>query len=126
MELTGSTADRWEQISNKINELAMGISAKQELVKGISSTLEDLNTELDTERQTLEQLANLAFKEVLREESGTLNDESPVVPEPIQPKKKLAKKPAKKPAETQKQPETLPLLEDVDNTESDQPQKQED
>ena len=125
MELTGSTADRWEQISNKINELAMGISAKQELVKGISSALEDLNAELDTERQTLEQLANLALKEVLREESGTLNDEPPVVPEPIQPKKTPAKKPAKKPAETQKQPETLPLLENVDNTESDQPQKQE-
>ena len=84
MELTGSAADRWEQICNKINKLTMSISAKQELIRGISSTIEELDAELDADRKVLEKLSNLALKEVLREESGTLNDEPPVIPEPIQ------------------------------------------
>lgn len=91
MELTGSTADRWEQISNRINELATGISTKQELIKGILSTIEDLNTELDAERKALEQLGNLALKEVLREESGTLNDEMPVFNDEPDTKKQFKK-----------------------------------
>ena len=91
MELTGSTADRWEQISNRINELATGISTKQELIKGILSTIEDLNTELDAERKALGQLGNLALKEVLREESGTLNDEMPVFNDEPDTKKQFKK-----------------------------------
>lgn len=91
MELTGSTADRWEQMSNKINEIALSISAKQELIKGISSTIEDLNAELDAEHEILEQLSNLALKEVLREESGTLNDEAPVFEDAQNPEKKTEK-----------------------------------
>lgn len=94
MELTGSTADRWEQISNRINELATGISAKQELIKGILSTIEDLNTELDVERKALEQLGSLALKEVLREESGTLNDEMPVFDDKPDTKKQPKKEDA--------------------------------
>ena len=88
MELTGSTADRWEQMGNKINDLAIDVSAKQELIKGVSSTLEDLNGELDAVRKTLEQLRNLADKEVLREESGTLNDEAPVFDDVQNPEEK--------------------------------------
>lgn len=82
MELTGNTADRWEQISNIIGEIATSISAKQELIKGISSTIDELSIELGAERKVLEQLSNLALKEVLREESGTLNDEDNTTTEP--------------------------------------------
>lgn len=82
MELTGNTADRWEQISNKMAEIASSIAEKQELIKGISSTLNDLNSDLDAEHDMLEKLGNLAYKEVLREESGTLNDEAPAITEP--------------------------------------------
>lgn len=136
MELTGSTADRWEQMSNKINEIAMSVSAKQELVKGISSTIEELGAELDADRKVLEKLSNLALKEVLREESGTLNDEPPVVPESVPvdstPQKQIredietpAKKSSKKSNKTQNQSETLPLLENVDSPEVDQSKQQE-
>lgn len=127
MELTGNTADRWEQISNKIGEIATSISAKQELIKGISSTIDELSIELDAERKVLEQLSNLALKEVLREESGTLNDEDSITTEP--PKiadisqssvKAPAKKAPKKDVTTQKQAETLPLLEKAGSAESDQ------
>lgn len=135
MELTGSTADRWEQICNKINKLTMSISAKQELIRGISSTIEELDAELDADRKVLEKLSNLALKEVLREESGTLNDEPPVIPEPIQsdhtsekqPEERAetpARKSTKKTIDAQKQPETLPLLENVENSESDQTKQQ--
>lgn len=136
MELTGNAADRWEQIGNKINELTMSISTKQELVKGISSTIEELDAELDADRKVLEKLSNLALKEVLREESGTLNDEPPVVPESVPvdsiSQKQIredietpAKKPSKKPNKTQNQSETLPLLENVDSPEVDQSKQQE-
>ena len=135
MELTGNAADRWEQIGNKINELTMSILAKQELIKGISSTIEDLDAELDADRRMLEKLSNLALKEVLREESGTLNDEPPAIPELIQldqvpekqPKERAetpVKKTTKKTIDAQKQPETLPLLENVEDSESDQTKQQ--
>ena len=127
MELTGNTAARWEQISNKIGKIATSISAKQELIKGISSTIDELGAELDAERKALEQLSNLALKEVLREESGTLNDEDDITAE--SPKiadisqssvKAPAKKASKKDVATQKQAETLPLLEKAGSVESDQ------
>lgn len=136
MELTGNTADRWEQVSNKIAEIASNIASKQELIKSISSTLDELTTDLDTERDALEKLGNLAYKEVLREESGTLNDETPAIPEPEQTTptteekqaKSSTKKSAKKSAETPKQSE-LPLLKDTETTdsktESKQPHQQE-
>lgn len=78
-------------MSNKINEIALSISAKQELIKGISSTIEDLNAELDAEHEILEQLSNLALKEVLREESGTLNDEAPVFEDAQNPEEETEK-----------------------------------
>ena len=127
MELTGNTADRWEQISNKIGEIATSISAKQELIKGISSTIDELSIELDAERKVLERLSNLALKEVLREESGTLNDEDNTTTEPPKivdisqsPIKAPAKKASKKDIATQKQAETLPLLGKAGSAESDQ------
>lgn len=142
MELTGNTADRWEQISNKMAEIASHIAEKQELIKSISSTLDDLNLELNTERDTLEKLGNLAYKEVLREESGTLNDETPVTPEskpvitvPIteapstdkdKHQKLPAKKSAKKPTESSKQSESPLNIETTDSeTEDKQPHQQE-
>ncbi len=132
MELTGNTADRWEQISNKIGEIAASISAKQELIKGVSSTIDELGAELAAERKALELLSNLALKEVLREESGTLNDEDDAVAEPLKmtdnsqsPVKEPTKKASKKDVATQKQAETLPLLEKAESVESDQPLQKE-
>ena len=136
MELTGNTADRWEQVSNKIAEIASNIASKQELIKSISSTLDELTTDLDAERDALEKLGNLAYKEVLREESGTLNDETPAISEPEQATptqeekqaKSSTKKSAKKSTEAPKQSE-LPLLKDTETTdsktESKQPHQQE-
>lgn len=136
MELKGNAADRWQQVSDKLAEIAVDIAAKQELVKDISSTLEELGAELKNEQKLLDKLSNLALKEVLREESGTLNDEPPVVSEPVQadpvPKKQIkehtetsTKETSKKSSEIQKQPETLPLLSDADSPEVDQSKQQE-
>lgn len=90
MELTGNAADRWQQISDKLGELALNISQKQKMVESISSTLDDLKKDLDTDKKALEEVSNIALKEVLREESGTLNDEPPVVARPIQAKEEPA------------------------------------
>lgn len=90
MELTGNAADRWQQISDKLKELALNISQKQEMVEAISSTLDDLKKDLDTDKKALEEVSNVALKEVLREESGTLNDEPPAVARPIQTKEEPA------------------------------------
>lgn len=136
MELKGNAADRWQQVSDKLAEIAANIAAKQELVKDISSTLEELGAELKNEQKLLDKLSNLALKEVLREESGTLNDEPPVVSEPVQvdpvPKKQIkehtetsTKETNKKSSETQKQSETLPLLGNADSPEVDQFKQQE-
>lgn len=90
MELTGNAADRWQQISDKLGELALNISQKQKMVESISSTLDALKKDLDTDKKALEEVSNIALKEVLREESGTLNDEPPVVARPIQAKEEPA------------------------------------
>lgn len=90
MELTGNAADRWQQISDKLGELALNVSQKQKMVESISSTLDDLKKDLDTDKKALEEVSNIALKEVLREESGTLNDEPPVVARPIQAKEEPA------------------------------------
>ena len=90
MELTGNAADRWQQISDKLGELALNISQKQEMVEAISSTLDDLKKDLDTDKKALEEVSNVALKEVLREESGTLNDEPPAVARPVQAKEEPA------------------------------------
>ena len=104
MELTENTAAKWEQIRNETAELASSIASKQEIIKSISSALDELITDFDTERETLEKLRDLADKEMLREESGTLNDETPAVskPQPRQtnpaPKEKQVKSATKNPA----------------------------
>lgn len=90
MELTGNAADRWQQISDKLGELALNISQKQEMVEAISSTLDDLKKDLNTDKKALEEVSNVALKEVLREESGTLNDEPPAVARPVQAKEEPA------------------------------------
>jgi len=73
MELSGSDAERWDQMSNKIQELEQQIASYHELVKGISSTLTELITNLAETQQTANSLSSLAYKEVLRQESGTIN-----------------------------------------------------
>lgn len=88
MELTGNDASRWEQMSNSIQTLEQKIASYHELIKGISSSLAELTTSLEETRQTADGLSNLAYKEVLRQESGTINadddyDISEPKPEPI-------------------------------------------
>ncbi len=93
MELTGNDASRWEQMSNSIQTLEQKIASYHELIKGISSSLAELTTSLEETRQTAYALSNLAYKEVLRQESGTINADddydTPIVaqessqPEPI-------------------------------------------
>lgn len=90
MELTGNAADRWQQISDKLGELALNISQKQEMIEAISSTLDNLKKDLGTDKKALEEVSNVAFKEVLREESGTLNDEPPAAARLIQAKEEPA------------------------------------
>lgn len=144
MELTENTAAKWEQIRNETAELASSIASKQEIIKSISSALDELITDFDAKRETLEKLRDLADKEMLREESGTLNDETPAIskPQPRQtnpaPKEKQVKSATKNPArkkraksntkktgkasdKTSGQPE-LPMTE---NTKDSQPDRQE-
>lgn len=73
MELTGNDAERWEQMSNKTQELEQKIASYCKLIKGVGSTLTKLTASLEETRQTADRLSNLAYKEVLRQESGTIN-----------------------------------------------------
>lgn len=98
MELTGTTADRWEQVSNKIAELAQDIEKKKKTISDAITSLKQVEKKFGSLQLELEQLSSIAYKEVLREESGTLNDEMPVfeeatvVPTDQQTKKKNGKK----------------------------------
>lgn len=98
MELTENTAAKWEWVRDETAKLASSIASKQEIIKSVSSTLDKLIADLDTELETFERLSTLADKEVLREESGTLNDETTTISEPEQKSKQTtpdAKKPTK-------------------------------
>ena len=77
MELKGNTAERWEQVSNKLSELSEGLSGKKKEIDAMITSLKQVEKEIDSTRKTLEKLGAAAYKEVLREESGTLNDEAP-------------------------------------------------
>lgn len=82
MELTGNDASRWEQMSNSIQALEQKIASYHELIRGMSSSLAELTTSLEETRQTADRLSNLAYKEVLRQESGTINaDDNYDIPE---------------------------------------------
>ena len=128
MELTENTAARWERIRNETAELASSIASKQEIIKSISSALDELITDFDTERETLEKLRDLADKEMLREESGTLNDEAPVIskPQPEQiapaPKEKQAKSATKNPARKKRAKSNTKKTDKVSAKTSDQPE----
>lgn len=104
MELTENTAAKWEWVRDETAKIASSIASKQEIIKSVSSALDKLIADLDTELETFERLSTLADKEVLREESGTLNDEAPVIskPQPEQiapaPKEKQVKSATKNPA----------------------------
>ena len=137
MELTENTAAKWEWVRDEAAKLASSIASKQEIIKSVSSALDELIADLDTELETFERLSTLADKEVLREESGTLNDEAPVIskPQPEQiapaPKEKQVKSATKNPARNQIQKKTgkvsaknsdqseLPLLEDTKDNQPD-------
>lgn len=90
MELTGNTADRWEQISKHISELSSEIEKNQAIAKDAISTMKQIGKNLTNLQSKVDELSTLAYKEVLREESGTINDEAPVfddaVKDSIKPK----------------------------------------
>ena len=116
MKLTGNAADRWQQVSDKLGELALSISAKQALVEGILSALDELNGELANEKKTLETISSLTLKEVLREESGTLNDEPPEVmlaPTSQEQQQKQVQEQPKEQPKPQKQPQEQAQLQAV-------------
>ena len=141
MELTENTAAKWEWVRDETAKLASSIASKQEIIKGVSSALDELIADLDTELETFERLSTLADKEVLREESGTLNDEAPVIskPQPEEiaptPKEKQVKSATKNPARKKRaKPNTkktdkvsaknsdqseLPLIEDTKDNQPD-------
>lgn len=73
MELSGNDANRWEQMSNKIQELEQEIVSYANLANDISVALKELSTNLKEAQGVASSLSNLAYKEVLRQESGTLN-----------------------------------------------------
>ena len=77
MELQGNTADRWEQVSTKLAELSEEYKEKKKTINGIVSSLKQVEKDLATLQSNIEELSNITYKEVLREESGTLNDETP-------------------------------------------------
>lgn len=128
MELTENTAAKWEWIRNETAELASSIASNQEIIKSISSALDELIADLDTKRKTLQKLHDLADKEMLREESGTLNNEVSVIskPQPEQitpaPKEKQVKSATKNPARKKRAKPNTKKTGKVSAKTSDQPE----
>ena len=56
MELTENTAAKWEWVRDETAKLASSIASKQEIIKSVSSTLDKLIADLDTELETFERL----------------------------------------------------------------------
>lgn len=79
MELTGNNANRWEQISKKIGDLAFETDKQRDQLEKLTAELADLTDHIRLNQETLTKLSGVAFKEVLREGSMMLNDESPVI-----------------------------------------------
>ena len=77
MELQGNTADRWEQVSTKLAELSKECKEKKKAINNAVALLKQSEKDLAMLQSNIEQLSNITYKEVLREESGTLNDEIP-------------------------------------------------
>ena len=121
MELNGTTtADRWEEISNHLSELSQKISKEKTAIHSLLTELKKSEKNLDKLTSDLEKLSGLAYKEVLREESGTLNDEMPeykpeIASEPapaIKPRPELKPEP-KEPVIPQVPPEQTALPLDI-------------
>ncbi len=100
MESTENTAAKWEWVRDETAKLASSIASKQEIIKSVSSALDKLIADLDTELETFERLSTLADKEVLREESGTLNDETTTISEPEQKPKQTTPDTKEKPTKS--------------------------
>ena len=77
MELKGDSADKWEQVREKTRELADAILEDLESIDAIKSDLKERSDRLNRYTEELKKLSNAADKEVLREESGMLNDDAP-------------------------------------------------
>lgn len=84
MELTGNGANKWEQISKKIGDLAFETDKQRDQLEKLITELVDLADHIRLSQETLTKLSGAAFKEVLREGSMMLNDEPPAItPQPI-------------------------------------------
>lgn len=79
MELTGNGANKWEQISKKIGDLAFETDKQRDQLEKLITELVDLADHIRLNQETLTKLSGTAFKEVLREGSMMLNDEPPAM-----------------------------------------------
>lgn len=75
MELSGDDANRWEQMSNMLEELSTQLSSCRELTENMKDALADTTATLSRAQERISRLSTLAYKEVLRQESATLNAE---------------------------------------------------
>lgn len=76
MELTGNSANRWEQVSNKIGDIALETDKQREQLEKLIAELVDLAGHIRFNQETLTKLSGVVYKEVFREESKMLNDDS--------------------------------------------------
>lgn len=76
MELTGNSANRWEQVSNKIGDIAFETDKQREQLEKLITELVDLAGRIRFNQETLTKLSGVVYKEVFREESKMLNDDS--------------------------------------------------
>lgn len=76
MELTGNSANRWEQVSNKIGDIAFETDKQKEQLEKLITELVDLAERIRRNQETLTKLSGVVYKEVFREESKMLNDDS--------------------------------------------------
>lgn len=76
MELAGNSANRWEQVSNKIGDIAFETDKQREQLEKLITELVDLAGRIRFNQEALTKLSGVAYKEVFREESKMLNDDS--------------------------------------------------
>lgn len=76
MELTGNSASRWEQVSNKIGDIAFETDKQREQLEKLITELADLTERIRHNQEALTKLSGVVYKEVFREESKMLNDDS--------------------------------------------------
>lgn len=75
MELKGNTAERWEQISTALGDIAAETDKQYQMLEKVSELLSALSDSIKANQDALVKLSGAAYKEVLRESSKMLNDD---------------------------------------------------